>query len=559
MTKALFNEAHLLHELKHYLPTQTPLKDFIHHNSLHAFQSRKFYDAIFKSSKIFGFQVTMSLSDFRKLYETGRIRPEILETCISNRKPSDSKDAWNRKLLFEQYNDHVDHRIGKLRSQWRERYHVDLDNLVQPFLFRFLCSYLDQGISIWNFPIGNLGFLASIRELEKNSFSSIFQTKRARELLKMDGLSMHELLKIVVGNEAYFEQYIFDQQFSHRGWSGMVSAVESNPDTLLSPKNISLNDLIIFELLLEIDRLDGQLGKDWKPISDGVPFQPIDLFQEVENTELHDVLKIWQDAFEWSYYDEFLAGIQQLSKSRRIKETNVPIAPKSFQALFCIDEREDSIRRHVESNDRDSETFGTPGFFSVEFYFQAFGAKFYDKLCPAPVTPKYLIKEYDVTEKRKHDLLYTNKTHQLVSGFLSAFVFGFWSAFRLMKNLLFPVKSPAISNAFLHMNAKGKLTVENKDVIDTENNLQIGFTVDEMSTRVASLLRGIALTKDFAPIVYVVAHGSSSANNPHHGAHDCGACSGRPGSVNARVFALMANNPKVREVLKGQGIYRCVA
>lgn len=554
MAKALFNESHLLHELKHYLPTQTPLKDFIHHNSLHAFQSKKFYDAIFKSSKIFGFQVTMSLSDFRKLYETGRIRPEILETCISNRKPSDSKDVWNKKLLFEQYNDHVDHRIGKLRSQWRERYHVDLDNLVQPFLFRFLCSYLDQGISIWNFPIGNLGFLASIRELEKNSFSSLFQSERARELLKKDGLSMHELLKIVVGNEAYFEQYIFDQQFSHRGWSGMVSAVESNPDTLLSPKNISLNDLIIFELLLEIDRLDGQLGKDWKPISDGVPFLPIDLFQEVENTELHDVLKIWQDAFEWSYYDEFLAGIQQLSKSRRIKETNVPIAPKSFQALFCIDEREDSIRRHVESNDRDSETFGTPGFFSVEFYFQAFGAKFYDKLCPAPVTPKYLIKEYDVTEKRKHDLLYTNKTHQLVSGFLSAFVFGFWSAFRLMKNLLFPVKSPAISNAFLHMNAKGKLTVENKDVFDTENNLQIGFTIDEMTTRVASLLSGIALTKDFAPIVYVVAHGSSSANNPHHGAHDCGACSGRPGSVNARVFALMANNPKVREVLNGQGI-----
>jgi uncharacterized protein YbcC (UPF0753/DUF2309 family) len=553
MSQNTFDEHHVLHELKHYLPSQTPLKDFIHHNSLHAFQSRKFYDAIFKSSKVFGHQATMPLSDYRKLYEIGRIRTEIVENAITNRKPNEAITLWKTNLFSKEYDEHIDQRIGKLRAQWKQNYYIDLDNLVQPFLFRFLCSYLDQGISIWDFPIGNKGFLQSIRVLEKNSFSSVFKTKRAKELLFKDGISIAELLKIVVGNEAYFEQYLFDQQFSHRGWSGLVAAVETHPETLLSPKKISLHDLILFELLLEIDHLDNHLGKNWKPISEITSIEPVNLFEEVENSELQEVLKIWQDAFEWSYYDEFFAGIQQLSKSKRSKEV-LAEPPKSFQALFCIDEREDSIRRHVESIDKNSETFGTPGFFSVEFYFQAFGAKFYDKLCPAPVTPKYLIKEYDVTEKRKHDLLYTNKTHQLATGFLSALVFGFWSIFRLVKNLIAPQESPAISNAFLHMNAEGKLTVENKDVTDIENNLQIGFTVDEMATRVASLLNGIALTKNFAPLVYVVAHGSSSANNPHHGAHDCGACSGRPGSVNARVFALMANNIKVRDVLKNQGI-----
>jgi hypothetical protein len=495
----------------------------------------------------------MPLTDYRKLFEIGRIRIDVLEKVIENRKGENAILEWKNNLVSKRYDDHVEQRIGILRAHWKQVHHIDLDNLVQPFLFRFLCSYLDQGISIWDFPIGNKSFLESIKELEKNSFGSIFKTKRAQTLLFQESISIENLLKIIVGNEAYYEQYLFDQQFSHRGWSGLVASVESQPNTLLSPKQISLNDLIIFELLLEIDNLDNQLGNNWKPLADTTNQSPINLFEEIENTELQEVLKIWQDAFEWSYYDQVLAGIQQLSISKK-KNDIVINSSKSFQAMFCIDEREDSIRRHVEAIDKDSETFGTPGFFSVEFYFQAFGAKFYDKLCPAPVTPKYLIKEYDVTEKRAHDLLYTNKTHELINGFLSTFVFGFWSAFRLIKNLISPQKGPAISNAFLHMNAKGKLTVENINTEDIENNLQIGFTVDEMATRVASLLNGIALTNNFAPIVYVVAHGSSSANNPHHGAHDCGACSGRPGSVNSRVFATMANNEKVRIELKNQGI-----
>ncbi len=62
MSHKEFDEAHVLHQLKHYLPTQRPLKDFIDHNSLHAFQQMKFYDAIFKALKVFGYQVTLQLS-----------------------------------------------------------------------------------------------------------------------------------------------------------------------------------------------------------------------------------------------------------------------------------------------------------------------------------------------------------------------------------------------------------------------------------------------------------------------------------------------------------------
>ncbi|MFZ4543423.1 MAG: YbcC family protein [Saprospiraceae bacterium] len=552
MTQNIFNEHEVLHELKHYLPSQTPLKDFIHHNSLHAFQEMKFYDAIFKASKIFGFQATLPLGDFRKLYQIGRINDEILVRIIAEKKGSEHIRFWKENVLDKNYDEHNEQRIGKLRVNWKNKYQLDLDNLVQPLLFRILSSYLDQGIAMWDFPNHEDGFLASLISLEKNSFVSFFKTTRAKKLLFQENISIHELLKVVVGEEQFFAQYLFDQQFSHRGWSGMVATLEEKPESLLCRKKISLKDLIIFELLLEIDHLESELGKNFPALSTVINQEPVELFADIENTELQEVLKIWQDAFEWSYYDEILAGIQENISLRT--DDPAPDAAKTFQSLFCIDERECSLRMHLESLDETAETFGCPGFFGVEFYFQAEHAKFYDKLCPAPVTPQYLIKEYDVSEKRKHDLFYTDKTHQIASGFLSALTFGFWAGYRLIKNLFRPEMSPAISNAFAHMNEQGKLTIENKHPDDRENGLQIGFTIEEMCNRVEALLRGIGLLDHFAPLIYVVAHGSSSANNPHHGAHDCGACSGRPGSVNSRVFAALANHTGVRKLLQQRGI-----
>jgi len=544
-----FNQAHTLNELRHYLPTQTPLKDFIHHNSLHAFQYLKFYDAIFKASKIFGYQVTLQLTEFRELYKIGRIRKDVLERIVGDRKGTAQLEQWKEKLLHKEYETHNSPRIGSLRTNWKHQYKIDLDNLVQPLLFRVLCSYLDQGISIWKFPVDNEGFLASIRELEKNSFTSFFKRGRAKQFLLQGNCDLNDLLKIVVGDRAFFEQYLFDQQFSHRGWSGMVSTVETSPKSLFDPKKITLHDLIVFELLLEIDALDDQLGKNWKPLCSEINIEPVNLFADVAFTELNEIFTIWQDAFEWSYYDEVLAGIAAEKKRGNVVPDN-----KRFQAMFCIDERECSLRRHIEFVVPDCETLGTPGFFGVEFFMQPENAKFYDKLCPAPVTPRYLIKEFDVKEKRKHELLYTDKTHTFFGGFLSALTLGFFAAGRLVQTIFHPKMSPAISNAFAHMSKDGQLTIENKSVDEMENDLQIGFTVEEMTARVEGLVRGIGLIKDFAPIIYVIGHGSSSANNPHHGAHDCGACSGRPGSVNARVLSFMANHRIVRALLDERGI-----
>jgi len=548
MSESPFDKEHIIHLLKHYLPSQTPLKDFIHHNTLHAFQDQKFYDGIFKASKIFGYQVTLQLDEFRGLYKIGRIQEAILNKLITERKGPAELENWKEKLLSTEYDTINTPRIGAIRSQWKSTYKIDLDTLVQPLLFRILGNYLDQGISLWNFPRGE-GFLAAIRSLEKNSFASFFKTNRARRFLLEGDPEIKDLLEILVGNESLYNAYLFDQQFSHQGWSGIVSSIEDFPQSLLDNKKISLRELIVLELLLEIDALDLHLASGWLPLKVHVKEVPEDLFAESALSELNEVLILWQDAFEWSYYDEVLSGMRAEQKDEIPANTQ-----KSFQAMFCIDERECSLRRHIESVDEQCETFGTPGFFNAEFYFQPENSSFYDKLCPAPISPKYLIKEFKVKEKRAHDALYTKLTHTALGGLLLSLTIGFWSGLRLFLDLFRPKMSPAISNAFAHIYKDSQLLIENINVQNQENDLQLGFTVEEMAVRVEGLLRSIGLVEGFTKLVYVVAHGSSSANNPHHSAHDCGACSGKPGSVNARVFTFMANHRRVRELLHTKGI-----
>lgn len=556
-----FNEAHVIDELKHLLPSQQALKDFIHHNSLHAFQHMKFYDAIFKASKIFGFQVHLQLTEYRDMYKTGRIREDILQMVIKNRMGADNMQDWKERLLRKEY-DTINHpRIGQLRKYWKETYHLDLDNKVHPLLFRILCAFLDQGIALDGFPVVNRSFTESIREMEQRSLVSFFKSSAIRKKFLSGDYSITALLIKIVGNPDYFEQYLFDQQFAHHGWSGFVSAVEDNPQTLLDRKLITLKQLLEFELLLELDALQHHLGKNWKPLSENVSEPPVKLLADVPKTELAEVIAIWQDAFEWSYYDSVLKGILLADEKRTAgpEKYNLTASANgnntaSLQAIFCIDEREDSLRRHIEAVDKRAETFGAPGFFGVEFYFLQEGGKFYDKLCPAPVTPKYLIKETGAKTLHKDEPIYTKLTHGLLSGFLLSISFGFWAFLKKIQLLFRPKMSPAISNAYGHMSKHSTLSIENRNLADKENGLQIGYTVEEMATRGENFLRGIGLVKDFAPLIYFVAHGSSSANNPHHGAHDCGACSGRPGATNARVQSFILNHPIVRQLLATKGI-----
>jgi hypothetical protein len=523
-----------------------------------------FEEAVLHARYIFEYFPLLPLDTYRAYYKMGKINRQAIETALKEYGLKETElEGAIRKMLYQKYSTEWSARIGQLRARWMQYLGVEINNMLNPVLFRTLSNFLDQGIALWQFPgAEKLTFLECIRRLEQDSHISLFKTGRAREYLLRGIDSLASLLKKIVGEEELYEQYLFDTLFVHPGWSGMVAFLEQHPEALFNRRKISLKDLAIFKLLLEMDALDYKLGEDeWDPLCKAPIERPPALFAPVYGSELDEVLMWWQKSLEYSFYHEAMGAVLHNASQRQEEKSEASLTP-SFQALFCIDDREESLRRYVESIDKESQTFGTPGYFNMALFYRPHRGHFHIKCCPAPMQPKHLVME-QVTGSAPRDkqafwrwIDPTTWTfsYTTLGGWLGAVAMLPFSLWRLLRVALTPHASIATVFASEHVSVGAPLTIEAKEPKEIMQGLSVGFSVEEMAERLEVVLKSIGLTHTFAPIVYVVAHGASSTNNPYFAGYDCGACAGRPGSVNARVFAYAANHPKVRQLLKEKGI-----
>jgi len=413
------------------------------------------------------------------------------------------------------------------------------------------------------------------------------------------------------------EEYLTHTLLHLRGWAGMFARLEQSQDPVLHEvASVRLVDFlaVLLELeamsFLDVARQNGYSGTakgllGWlrskvqtKPTK--LEKEPLmwALFQLVQvagirpdelktlsNDEARAVLSfvagfsekerlpIWQVAYERHYRDELLGGLSGLVEykaEQREKCGPTEKQPKKMQVLCCFDDREESFRRHLEATSEDIETLGTAGFFNLAMAYQGLDDPTTFPLCPVVVTPKHKVVEQAIDggetalAKRKQrrarwhkmTLAYKTGTRSLVWGSLVTAASGLWTAVPL----LLTVFAPGFW-AWLRREAKKTMLPQVKTQLSVRTNdargdagLWQGFSIEEKAERVGTLLENVGLTRNFADLVVLLGHDSHSVNNPHFAAYACGACGGRSGGPNARLFARMANRREVRALLRKRGI-----
>ncbi len=280
---------------------------------------------------------------------------------------------------------------------------------------------------------------------------------------------------------------------------------------------------------------------------------------------------VWLLAYERHYREQIFCAL--LANHGRGSQPD-PLAVPEAQLVFCMDEREEGMRRNLEEINPALETFGAAGFFGIAVNWRGLDDTTVTPLCPIVVTPSHEARE--VAQPAGEDVRARHERRRAIRlrwksrlyegtrrGLLTSTAIAAAAAPATLAALTAKVLAPtSIGRLAERLRTAFDLSVPTRVQFEapadsppaTPAQPRLGFTDSEQADRVQGLLRTIGLTTVFSPVIVIFGHGSSSQNNPHMAAYDCGACSGRHGGPNARLFAAMANRPAVRAILAGRGL-----
>jgi uncharacterized protein YbcC (UPF0753/DUF2309 family) len=493
---------------------------------------------------------------------------------------------------------------------------IDTDRMIHDVLIRFCAAFLDQGVSSWPLPERDRGFFECFVAVYKDSHEvrgwlrPLPAELRRIEECRLSPLDIiDETLHRLGVPAAETEEYLTRTLLALRGWAGMIWQMETNAEWAVHPApRGSLIGYVAVRLLLlrlaiehvastylgetgdltelraRVRRIIPQPGRVTEMQRTFLIFQlaqilgwnPADLnrlsrsewaqlVDEVESFSSLERRRIYHLAFERRHRNQTLDAF-----IAHAKHTRPPDRIPSFQICCCLDEREESFRRHLEEIDPNCETYAFAGFYAVAMYYRGAADAHYVPLCPIVIKPQHYVQEEVVYSLEQTHRVRTETrraigkaSHQIhvgsrlgLAGAIAS-ILGSLASIPLVARVLFPRLTSQIRRAvasFVQAPPVTRLILERTEATPGPENGQLGYSLDEMITIVDRVLRDAGLVSQFSRLVIITGHGSSSLNNPHESAHDCGACGGGRGGPNARAYAQMANDSRVREALAKKGL-----
>jgi uncharacterized protein YbcC (UPF0753/DUF2309 family) len=484
-----------------------------------------------------------------------------------------------------------------------------------PKIIRICGAHLDDGLATWTMPHRERGFYEATRALITSGARAptplARQARRDFETQAKCSASAREVvlevlaeLGIDAGHVGAFVQALL---LTLPGWAGMMSRLQRHPDD--RPHGgppASLLDFLAVRLTYERAALRIAFGGQTLAIREALrgsqtsqavprdkpPTEAHRLFQllslagigspalnNVSRAQAHETLReldafdqltrrrVFQEAFE---HHHRVQTLDALSLFRQRAYLAKPIRPARFQLISCFDDREESFRRQLEEVEPDCMTFGAPGFFGAAMRFRALDESHSVPFAPVVIKPVHEVEErprhsdarlLEARTRRRRLWGRINQETQRGSRYLwRGIVLNLALGLLAVLPLLLRVLSPRVAGQLRRFTSRvllptprTELTIHRDAASDTPDNPR-GFHVDERVLRVATVLENIGLVDNFSRLIVVLGHGANTMNNPHKSAYDCGACGGRQGGPNARVFARMANDPEVRSRLIECGI-----
>jgi uncharacterized protein YbcC (UPF0753/DUF2309 family) len=421
---------------------------------------------------------------------------------------------------------------------------------------RWAAGYFDEGQTSWRSPWRGLPAYSAWREEAR--------IDRTPDLLGLQGFragvadlpdEAEETIRLSVARlgieRPALELWFHRQLLSIGGWAGYVR-YRLWQSELRGLQDRTMTELLAIRLAWEVllHRLlagHGAFDTAWAEARAAV-----NKAARPAACELPDVLL--QRAYEQAWQRRFLATLAAATPLESV-------ARPAVQAAFCMDVRSEPLRRALETCAPAVHTIGFAGFFGMAVEYVRLGHEHGTAQCPVLLRPNHIVCESAATEDDAHEHLHdTSRSARLLRrgwyAFKSAAVasFGYveavgWSyAVRLISDTL-GMTRPQVANA-------AAAAPSTRPLIATGQHAgrRTGMSLEARVDLGENLLRSLSMTRDFARLFLLTAHGSSSVNNPYASSLDCGACGGHTGEANARIAAAILNDREVRAALADRGI-----